>query len=36
MDVLDKLEEVPTDPDEKPVHDIKINKVMVFVDPFDV
>jgi hypothetical protein len=36
MDVLDKLEEVPTDHDEKPVQDIKINKVMVFVDPFDV
>lgn len=36
MDVLDKLEEVPSDHDEKPVQDIKINKIIVFVDPFDV
>jgi len=36
MDVLDKLEEVPSDHDEKPVQDIKITKIVVFVDPFDV
>ena len=36
MDVLDKLEEVPTDHDEKPLQDIKIHQIIVFVDPFDV
>jgi len=36
MDVLDKLEEVPSDHDEKPVQDIKIIKIVVFVDPFEV
>jgi peptidyl-prolyl cis-trans isomerase-like 2 len=36
MDVLDRLEDVPSDHDEKPIRDIKINKIIVFVNPFDV
>ena len=36
IEVLDKMEQVPTDHDEKPLEDIKIKSVIVFVDPFDV
>jgi peptidyl-prolyl cis-trans isomerase-like 2 len=36
LEVLDKLEAIPTDHDEKPEQDIKINKLLIFVDPFDV
>jgi peptidyl-prolyl cis-trans isomerase-like protein 2 len=36
LEVLDKMEETPTDHDEKPVNDIKINSIIIFVDPFDV
>jgi peptidyl-prolyl cis-trans isomerase-like 2 len=36
MEVLDKLEAVPTDHDERPEQDIKIVDIIVFVDPFDV
>jgi len=36
LEVLDKLEAIPTDHDEKPEQDIKINKILIFVDPFDV
>ena len=36
LEVLDKLENIPTDHDEKPEQDIKINKILIFVDPFDV
>ena len=36
LEVLDKLEEIPTDHDEKPLQEVKINKIVVFVDPFDV
>jgi len=35
LEVLDKMEEVPTDTDEKPEKDIKINKILIYVDPFD-
>jgi hypothetical protein len=36
LEILDKLEAIPTDHDEKPEQDIKINKLLIFVDPFDV
>jgi peptidyl-prolyl cis-trans isomerase-like 2 len=36
LEVLDKMEEEPTDHDDKPVKDIKINSIIIFVDPFDV
>lgn len=36
MEVLDKLEAIPTDHDEKPQQDIKINDIVVYVDPFNV
>ena len=36
LEVLDKLEDIPTDHDEKPLQDIKINSVVIFVDPFEV
>jgi peptidyl-prolyl cis-trans isomerase-like 2 len=36
LEILDKLEAIPTNHDEKPEQDIKINKLIIFVDPFDV
>jgi peptidyl-prolyl cis-trans isomerase-like 2 len=36
LEILDKLEAIPTNHDEKPEEDIKINKLIIFVDPFDV
>ena len=33
---MDKMEETPTDHDDKPEKDIKINSIIIFVDPFDV
>ena len=36
MEILDKLEAIPTDHDERPEQDIKIKKILIFVDPFDV
>ena len=36
LEILDKLEDIPTDHDEKPQQDIKINNIIIFVDPFDV
>lgn len=36
LEILDKMEEVPTDHDDKPTKDIKINNIIIFVDPFDV
>jgi len=30
------LEEIQTDHDEKPLQEIKINRIVVFVDPFEV
>ena len=36
LEVLDKMEETPTDHDDKPEKDIKINSIIIFVDPFDV
>jgi len=36
LEVLDKLEEIQTDYDEKPLQEIKINRIVVFVDPFEV
>jgi hypothetical protein len=36
MDIVDKLEEIETDYDEKPLQDIKITTIIIFVDPFDV
>jgi peptidyl-prolyl cis-trans isomerase-like 2 len=36
IEILDKLEEIPTDHEEKPQQDIKINNIVIFVDPFDV
>jgi len=36
IEVLDKLEAIPTDHEEKPQQDIKINNIVIFVDPFDV
>lgn len=36
LEILDKLEEIQTDYDEKPLQEIKINRIVVFVDPFEV
>jgi len=36
LEILEKLENIPTDHDEKPQQQIKINKILIFVDPFDV
>ena len=36
LEVLDKLEAIPTDHEEKPEQDIRINNIVIFVDPFDV
>jgi Cyclophilin type peptidyl-prolyl cis-trans isomerase/CLD len=36
IEILDKLEAIPTDHEEKPQQDIKINNIVIFVDPFDV
>ncbi|KAI6426797.1 Peptidyl-prolyl cis-trans isomerase-like 2 [Pyricularia oryzae] len=35
LDVLDKLEDIPTDGSDRPLHKIAINKVTVFIDPFE-
>lgn len=36
IEILDKLEAIPTDHEEKPEQDIKIKNIVIFVDPFDV
>lgn len=36
IEILDKLEAIPTDHEEKPPQDIKIKNIVIFVDPFDV
>ena len=36
IEILDKLEAIPTDHEEKPQQDVKINNIVIFVDPFDV
>lgn len=36
LEILDKLENIPTDHDERPKEEIKINNIIIFVDPFDV
>jgi hypothetical protein len=36
LEILEKFEAIPTNHDEKPEQDIKINKLLIFVDPFDV
>jgi peptidyl-prolyl cis-trans isomerase-like protein 2 len=36
LEILDQLENIPTDHDEKPQQEIKINKLLIFVDPFEV
>ena len=36
LEILDKLENIPTDHDERPQQEIKINKLLIFVDPFNV
>ncbi|TLS23051.1 uncharacterized protein PpBr36_06008 [Pyricularia pennisetigena] len=35
LDVLDKLEDIPTDGSDRPLHKIIIKKVTVFIDPFE-
>ncbi|KXN73055.1 cyclophilin-like protein [Conidiobolus coronatus NRRL 28638] len=35
IEVLDKMEVVPTDDDDKPVQEIKIRDILVIIDPFD-
>jgi peptidyl-prolyl cis-trans isomerase-like protein 2 len=34
-DVLDKMESVPTDDSDRPLVEVKMLKVQVFVDPYD-
>ena len=36
LEILDKLEDMPTNHDEKPEEDIRIHRIIIFVDPFDV
>ena len=35
LNVLDRLEVLPTDSNDRPVKDITINEIVVFVDPFE-
>jgi len=35
LEVLDRLEISPTDSNDRPVNDIVINEIVVFVDPFE-
>ncbi|KAK6350187.1 Peptidyl-prolyl cis-trans isomerase cyp8 [Orbilia brochopaga] len=35
LDVLERMETAPTDSDDRPIKEIKIEEVVVFVDPFE-
>jgi peptidyl-prolyl cis-trans isomerase-like protein 2 len=34
-DILDKMESVPTDESDRPLQEIKIVKIIIFVDPYE-
>ena len=35
LDILDRMETTPTDSSDRPTKDIKINEIVVYVDPFE-